>query len=583
MKVRIKRENAVLAGILLVYVLYFGAVVAFSVRIETIALFQAITESRALLFSLLAFFSIMFFLVLFNLAQIIIDRFRNREGAKFRLRLTVLLLIITSIPFVPLSIISNNFITKSIGFWFVSGIEDSLDNAMEVSRELYGRLSRESIEEWEEICSGCSLSDLRDMRFETIDGIVVYGADRTRVEFIYPNDGAISKYIRDVDAANLSSEGWKRVPIRDEEYLFIPVKKPQTGGHPGFLYLVRKVPAKIRDSTQSISMGLQNYRVMKVVRRPIQLVITLVYIAVIMPFVLLAFYLSLIISKSVTNPIRELAIATRKIAEGELDYRIRFDAKDELRMLIRSFNGMAEELQMNRELLKYSERSAAWRDIAQKIAHEIKNPLTPIRLSAERILKLYQREDKFREILAKGIDTIINEVKNITAMVNEFSSFARFPESKIERCDITSLLGDIVSLLGDSYKNVQFSFHHKEESVYLLVDGEQLRRAILNIVYNGINALAGAPNGESGEGAIRVECYTPKGRKDHFTIAINDNGAGIDDGIKDLIFKPYFSKDGKGSGLGLAIAEKIVFENKGRIWFESRPGSTTFYLEFPKA
>jgi nitrogen fixation/metabolism regulation signal transduction histidine kinase len=239
---------------------------------------------------------------------------------------------------------------------------------------------------------------------------------------------------------------------------------------------------------------------------------------------------------------------------------------------------MAEELQMNRELLKYSERSAAWRDIAQKIAHEIKNPLTPIRLSAERILKLYQREDKFREILAKGIDTIINEVKNITNMVNEFSSFARFPESKLERCDIVFLLSDIVSSLGDTYKNVRFSFHHREESVYLLVDGEQLRRAILNIAYNGINALGGAPAG----GAIRVECYTPKGRKSHFTIAINDNGAGIEDGIKDMIFKPYFSKDGKGSGLGLTIAEKIVFENKGRIWFESRPGSTTFFLEFPK-
>jgi nitrogen fixation/metabolism regulation signal transduction histidine kinase len=579
MKIQLKRENAVLLAILLVYVLYFGAVVAFSVRVETIALFQAITESRVLLVSLLALFSIMFFLVLFNLAQIIIDSSRNREGAKFRLRLTLLLLIITSIPFVPLSIISNNLITKSIGFWFVSGIEDSLDDAMEVSRELYGRLSRESIEEWEKRCSGCSLAGLRDLRFEAIDGVVVYGADRTRIEFIYPNEGMISDDIRGVDAANFSLDGWKRVPVREEEYLFIPVKTPQAGGYAGFLFLVRKVPTKIRDSTQSISKGLQSYRVMKVVRRPIQLVITLVYIAVIMPFVLLAFYLSLIISKSVTNPIRELAIATRKIADGELDYRIRFRAKDELRMLIRSFNSMAEELQMNRELLKYSERSAAWRDIAQKIAHEIKNPLTPIRLSAERILKLYQREDKFREVLAKGIDTIINEVKNITDMVNEFSSFARFPESKLVRCDIVSLVGDIVSSVGNTYKNVQFSFHHTEESVYLLVDGEQLRRAILNIVYNGINALGGAP----GAGAIRVECYTPRGRKDHITIAINDNGTGIDDGIKDMIFKPYFSKNGKGSGLGLAIAEKIVFENKGRIWFESRPGSTTFYLEFPKA
>jgi len=240
---------------------------------------------------------------------------------------------------------------------------------------------------------------------------------------------------------------------------------------------------------------------------------------------------------------------------------------------------MAEELQKNRELLKYSERSAAWRDIAQKIAHEIKNPLTPIRLSAERILKLYRREDGFRDVLVKGIDTIIAEVKNITDMVNEFSSFARFPESKLERCDIVALLEEVVSSFGSSYKNIRFSFHRGAEPVYLLVDAAQIRRAILNIVYNAINAVESIPE----ERVISLECRTPAGRKNHVVVSVSDNGIGIGDDIKDMIFKPYFSKNGKGSGLGLTIAEKIVFENRGRIWFESRPGRTTFYLEFPRA
>src|SRR3972149_6220935 len=135
MKGPLKRENAVLLGILLVYALFFTAVIYFSAKVETIALFQAITESRVLLLSLLSLFAVMFFLVLFNLSQIIVDKYRNREGAKFRLRLTILLLVITLIPLVPLSIISNNLISKSIGFWFMSGIEDSLDDAMEVSKE----------------------------------------------------------------------------------------------------------------------------------------------------------------------------------------------------------------------------------------------------------------------------------------------------------------------------------------------------------------------------------------------------------------------------------------------------------------
>jgi two-component system nitrogen regulation sensor histidine kinase NtrY len=577
MKVTLKRENAVLLSILLVFILYFSTILYFSIKVESIALFQAITESRILLLSLLALFSVMFFLVLFNLVQIVVDRNRNREGARFRLRLTILFLVITSIPLLPLSIISNNLISKSIGFWFVSGIEDSLDNAMEVSKELYGRLSLESVKEWEKRCGDCDLSGVKNIKFETIDGVLAYLPKSKRADFIYLKNEVVSHDLGTVNAENLSTDGWKRVPVMDDEYLFTPVKGRQSGGRT--LFLVRKVPSKIKDYTYSISKGLQDYRILKVVRRPLQLIITLVYIAVVMPFVLLAFYLSLTISKTVTNPIRELAIATQKIADGELDYRIRYHAKDELKMLIGSFNSMTEELQMNRELLKYSERSAAWRDIAQKIAHEIKNPLTPIRLSAERILKLYQREDKFKSVLAKGIDTIISEVKNITDMVNEFSSFARFPESKLERCDVVSLLDDVVSSFRHAYKNVRFSFHHKVESVYLLVDAEQLRRAILNIVYNGINAIEGASAG----GVIELKCYPPRGRPNHITIAISDNGVGIDEDIKDMIFKPYFSKNRKGSGLGLTIAEKIVFENKGRIWFESKPGNTTFYLEFLKA
>ena len=192
------------------------------------------------------------------------------------------------------------------------------------------------------------------------------------------------------------------------------------------------------------------------------------------------------------------------------------------------------------------------------------------------MLKLYERDDKFREILSKGIDTIITEVSNITSMVNEFSRFARFPDSKLERYDIIPLVNEIFHFVQNAYKNVEFSLYHNETEIYLFIDRYQVRRAILNIIYNSVDAL-------KDNGKIEIGCYTSEGRKGSYTISIKDNGSGIDDEIKGKIFNPYFSTKGDGAGLGLAIVEKIVFDNKGRIWFESLPGSTTFYMEFSKA
>jgi nitrogen fixation/metabolism regulation signal transduction histidine kinase len=514
----------------------------------------------------------MLFLVVFNLSQIIFDKARNREGAKFRFRLTLFFLIITSIPLIPLSIISNNWISKSINLWFVSGIESSLVDAVEVSKTLYERLSMESIREWEEICADCSPESVKDKNFSDIDAVFEFNAEKNGIDMLYSRSGAVAEDMVSIDDENFQVDTWRKVSIRGSEYVIIPGGK----GERGSIILAKKIPASVQSRTVSISKGLQNYRTMKIIREPIKGVVFLFYIFVTMPFVLLAFYLSLIVSRDVTNPIRELAIATQKVANDELDYRITFKAKDELKRLIDSFNLMMKELKLNREQLTYTARSSAWQDIARKIAHEIKNPLTPIRLSAERLLRLYQGEDDFKKILSKSIDTILSEVRNINDMVNEFSSFARFPSSKLERQNVIVIMDGIYDFLKETYKGIDFSIHHEEKNVYLFVDKYQLRRAILNIVYNSMNAI-------DSNGKIRIEGFSSRGKDDHYTMAISDNGAGIEDEIKDQIFSPYFSKNGTGTGLGLAIVEKIVFDCKGRIWFESRPGKTTFFMEFPIA
>ena len=568
----LKKQNILIISIISLFIIYFTAIIYFSFRVETIALFQKVSENNYLLYLLAGLFLIMFALVLYYIIQIVTDRIRNEQGSRFRLRLTLFFLLITSIPLIPLSIISNNLISKSINLWFFGEVEESLYDAVEITRELYRQLAEESVSEWEAQCVGCTREDIQKMQFQNIDGVFSLDIEDGRFESLFSSSDQILWDIKGLNGTELNLQTWKRIDVKGREYLLIPV----FGQEPENSILVRVIPEVIMNKTNSISTGLQSYRTFKVIREPMKGKVVLFYLVVTMPFVLLSFYLALVVSRDVTLPIRELVIGTQKVAKDELNYKVEIRAKDEWNLLIDSFNRMTEELRLNKELLKYSERSAAWQDIARKIAHEIKNPLTPIKLSAERVLRQYGKNDQFREILAKGIETIITEVNNITYMVNEFSSFARFPSSKLEKNNIIQLLEDVYQFLQDTYRDIEFSFSCKEEHVYIQFDKYQVRRAFLNILYNSIHAV-------SKGGKIWIEAYSSAGKDDHFTVAISDNGFGIEDEIKDKIFKPYFSKDGKGSGLGLAIVERIIYENKGRIWFESTPGKTTFYMEFLKA
>lgn len=557
------------------FIVYMAGVVILSMIVSTPVLIESISRNKFLLISSLVILLAILFLVIYNLGQVIVDRIKNKEGAKLRFRLTMYFLLVAIIPIIPLSVVSNNLISKSINLWFLSGIESSLLDAIEVSKELYGNMVEESKRE-----VMLKFSDLKkklenndsNINFNRLDYIYLFDYKSRKIKKLYSKNRSGAFPLKREDVLSLKEKKWIKRSFDKKEYLLGSINTPE-----GSYIIIRKVPDRIVSYTLAISKGLQRYRTLKIIRKPIKGMIILFYVVITLPFLLLSFYLSLFISKEITNPIRELVIATEKVASNELDYRVDIESKDELKVLIDSFNSMIEELRINRELIKYSERSSAWQDIARKLAHEIKNPLTPIKLSAERMLKQYKRDDDYKKILKKGISTIIDEVNSINEMVSEFSSFARLPSTKMEKVNIVETIKQIVGFLSESYKGIKFSFSYIESPVFLFVDKNQFRRAVLNIIYNSINAVS--PDG----GKINIDISYRQKDKNRVVISITDNGTGIDEEIKDKIFNPYFSKNGKGSGLGLAIVEKIIYDNKGRIWFESIPGKTTFYMEFVRA
>ena len=576
-KIRITRSTLILSLIAGFFLLYMGIIILLSTKLPSQSLIELISRNRIILYGLLFVFFVILVLVLYNLGKVVIDRIRNVEGSRLRFRLTVSFLLVALIPIIPLSIISNNLISRSINLWFMSGIEESLIDAINVSKLLFKEYSDDAVGEFKSRYSKYSLNELpKALEVNNpvkIDGIFLYDKSNNILQELYAN-----KFVKDIEFSekifsNIKNS-WERISFNGNSFIITPILFENTK-----ILLIKKLPPQMTAYSNSISKGLQSYRTLKIIRKPIKkAMIILFYIVVTLPFLLLSFYLSLFISEDITTPIKELVVATEKIADNKFDYRVELESKNELKTLIDAFNDMVDELRINREIIKYSERSHAWQDIAKKLAHEIKNPLTPIKLSAERILKQYKNEDEYKKVLEKGIRTIIDEVNNINEMVSEFSNFARLPSAKMENVNVVEMLKQLISFLSSSYKDIGFDINTPKDNILIFVDKNQIRRALLNIIYNSINAIkeAGKPDGRI-EMAILL-----KRENNRVVIAVSDNGPGIDDEIKEKIFNPYFSKIGKGSGLGLAIVEKIVYDNKGRLWFDSKPGRTTFFMEFER-
>jgi PAS domain S-box-containing protein len=241
-----------------------------------------------------------------------------------------------------------------------------------------------------------------------------------------------------------------------------------------------------------------------------------------------------------------------------------------------------------------AERAAAWGEVARRMAHEIKNPLTPIQLSAERILRNYRRgpaekaDPRFEQVVREGTSTIVREVSALQRMVEEFSRFARLPEARPVEASLNEVVLDAVSLYADRLDGVRIDCQLAEDLPALRLDPEQIKRAIVNLIDNAVEALGGGQNGGNGSNGsrasadkvIRIESRYVK-RNDSVRLVVADTGHGISPRDRDKLFLPKFSTRDRGTGLGLAIVSHIIADHKGRIWFEdNRPRGARFIIEF---
>ncbi|MFY9553983.1 MAG: ATP-binding protein [Blastocatellia bacterium] len=244
-----------------------------------------------------------------------------------------------------------------------------------------------------------------------------------------------------------------------------------------------------------------------------------------------------------------------------------------------------------------AERAAAWSEVARRMAHEIKNPLTPIQLSAERIMRNYERvpgaqpEPRFDEVVREGTTTIVREVAALQRMVEEFSRFARLPEARRVEASLNAVVRDAVSLYAERLNGIRIECRLSNDLPSLWLDTEQIKRVMVNLIDNAVEALSsdgkdgnnGASDGYQGsvQRLISLESSYMKA-SDTVRLTVADTGHGIRPRDRDKLFLPKFSTRSRGTGLGLAIVSHIVADHKGRVWVEdNQPCGARFIIELP--
>ncbi len=288
----------------------------------------------------------------------------------------------------------------------------------------------------------------------------------------------------------------------------------------------------------------------------------------------LAVMFALLISNYITRPLKLISEKLGKVKLGKKNEKIDWHRQDEIGALIAEYNRMIDVLAESAELLARSERESAWREMAKQVAHEIKNPLTPIKLSVQHLQKAYDEKAPDWEIrLKKFTHTLIEQIDTLATIATEFSDFAKMPLPKNKKVDLVSVIQASIVIFGET-PGISILFNESGSHFYTWADEKQLLRVFNNLIKNAIQAIP-----HSRKGKILIE-LSRQGSETY--ISITDNGTGIRDSESEKIFSPNFTTKSGGSGLGLSMAQKIISQAGGRIWFESgSTEGTVFSLTFP--
>ena len=672
---------------------------------------------------------LMVFLVLRNLLRLIFEQRQTALGKSLRTRLVISFISLSLIPTILLFFIALQFVSTSMDYWFNSNVEASLDVSLKVAQDIYqgskdqavatgNTLAEELVTEQALLLSPNNIESLlqNQLTLRNLDGLT-FLSDQRQIVADVQSDNINYLSLPEIPAEllrlALSGEtdrtSIQPVPTGEIIRSLTPVYFEE--GPESIPYILVTTIYISQDQLQrmtTISKGIEGYRQLMLLKNPLKTSLLVMLLIVTLLIIFSSIWFGFYIAQGLTGPIDKLATATRRVAEGELDFVLEKESDDEMGMLVDSFNQMTRDLQTSKiqlesvnvalqgsnielderrqyietillnvpagvisfdangkvtsinkfaeDLLKinkddyldkdfrttlrpnhklivekflqeleesgkstiqqplrlflgketYSllvnitklndetgnplgtvlvfdnltqlekaQRIAAWREVARRIAHEVKNPLTPIQLSAQRLRKRYLHTlESDKEVFDLCTQTIINQVEELKRLVSEFSSFARMPVVQKSRNDLFKMVREILVFYEESHGYITFHYRTEQDIPPFEFDLKQMKRVLINLLENSITVL---PD----NGIIEISLSCDK-EKQVVYMKVRDNGSGVADEDKLRLFEPYFSTKKSGTGLGLAIANTVVTDHNGRITVtDNEPTGTVFTVELP--
>ncbi|MFZ3123200.1 MAG: ATP-binding protein [Thermodesulfovibrionales bacterium] len=661
-----------------IFIIAASAVELHYIRLETVSVLTIVILLVLLNLNIIALLTLVFF-VSKNLIKLYIERKQKILGYKFKTKIVVIFVVLTSIPAALLFFVASGLVTNYIDKLLTPQFRQPLTSSLNVAKAVYEMERQRAMEFARAVVSGeKSASGYRTVRMNR----------------------SPENPTETIKAAFDGKEGTEVISGENGDTIRAAVPEYSGGKMTGIIIIETTLPKDIAVNVEKVKSAYEDYLNMESWKVPLKMNYILILAFFTLIVVFMALWVALRIARGITDPIQSLAQATEEVASGNLDVRLNLRREDEIGLLINSFNHMVSGLKEGKETLQKAyvksdrerlwmenilaninsgvvfldvhgriltinvaacsilnvkaedvinknyrdltakiaseelntlisgiiikdlkgiekdvrvtvgderlilrvfvttlrdkastpigllvvfddltdvikaQKAIAWEEVARRIAHEIKNPLTPIKLSTERMMKKWEQKDKdFDQIFERSTRTIVNEVDSLKRLVDEFSRFGKMPEIKKMPTNLASIINEALELYKD-YKGFNIKVLLPDDVPPVEMDGEQFKRVMINIFDNAFQAMGNSGN-------IELKVHMDKAANRVF-MDIADDGPGMKEDDKDKIFLPYFSTKKDGTGLGLAIANKIVMEHRGYIRVrDNNPKGTIFTIELP--
>ena len=377
------------------------------------------------------------------------------------------------------------------------------------------------------------------------------------------------KYIPPVDKAlNLVLEDDRPLKIIDTKANISAAIMRLQSSKDRFIYVVKFLDKDISNYLAESQEAINFYYTVEDRSTGIKISFFIIYIIIVSLLLFISITIAIRFSSRFFRSINNLILASTEIGHGNLNTKVpEIKTDKDMEVLNKNFNSMISRLKNQQEKLIINERYKAWGNLSRKLAHEIKNPLTPIQLTIDRIRTKYsgQITNEDQQSFKENLKIINSQIKQIENLVNEFSDFARMPKPTLKRNNLVKLLNENIKLLSEVNKSIEINFNKKDEEILLECDKEQISRVFINLIKNSIESIE--QKVEKNPDFKKKILIDISSNNDHILISIEDNGVGFDKNNIKEILNPYYTTKKNGTGLGLSIVNKIINDHKGELEF----------------